>query len=144
MTVGPLDLVVLGFEGNRFTGEISDELNRLVSAGTVRLVDLVFATKDGEGNLALVEVKDAKDDDLAPYADFVDQLAGLLTIEDLEALGQDIPPNSSAAVLLFEHTWAIGLKEAITRAGGFVIATEHIAPETIDALNQELATASSI
>jgi hypothetical protein len=142
MTVGPLDLVVLGFEGNRFTGEIANELDRLVSSGTIRLVDLVFAIKDVEGNLAIEEIQDTKNEDLAPYAGLVDQLAGLLTMEDLEALGDQIPANSSAGIMLFEHTWAIGLKEAIVRAGGFVVATEHIAPETVDALNEELATAS--
>jgi Family of unknown function (DUF6325) len=143
MTVGPLDLVVLGFEGNRFSGEIVEELDRLVSAGTIRLVDLVFASKDADGGLSVDEIQDLKDEDLAPFAGLVDQLGGLLTMEDLEALGEGIPANSSAGILLFEHTWAVALKEAVARAGGFVIATEHIAPEMVDALNAELAASGS-
>jgi Family of unknown function (DUF6325) len=143
MTVGPLDLVVLGFEGNRFSGEIVEELDRLVSAETIRLVDLVFASKDADGGLSVDEIQDLKDEDLAPFAGLVDQLGGLLTMEDLEALGEGIPANSSAGILLFEHTWAVALKEAVARAGGFVIATEHIAPEMVDALNAELAASGS-
>jgi hypothetical protein len=93
MTVGPLELVVLGFEGNGFTGEVADELDGLVSAGTIRLVDLAFATKDAEGHLTWAEVQGTTDEHLALGTRLVDQVDRFLTLKDLETFGEASRPT---------------------------------------------------
>ena len=138
MTLGPLEYTVIGFDGNRFNGEIAREIGKVVESGTIALVDVVFVTKDIDGNPAVVEL-DAKDDPrFADFAGMLDGLLGLLTPEDVEKLAADLPANTSALVLLFEHRWAVGIKKAIIGAGGFLIARETIAPEALEALNAEL------
>jgi hypothetical protein len=138
MTLGPLEYTVIGFDGNRFNGEIAREIGKVVEAGTIALVDAVFITKDIDGNATVVEI-DAKDDPrFADFAGLMDGLMGLLTPEDVEAIADDLPTNTSALALLFEHRWAIDVKNAIGAAGGFLISRTTISPEILELVNAEL------
>jgi hypothetical protein len=138
MTLGPLEYTVIGFEGNRFNGEIAKEIGAVVDAGIIALVDVVFITKDIDGNAAVVEI-DAKDDPrFAGFAGMLDGLMGLLTPDDVERLADELPTNTSALVLLFEHRWAVGLKEAMQAAGGFLISRTTVPPELLELVNAEL------
>jgi uncharacterized membrane protein len=122
---GPVDLVLLSFPGNQFTGEIAPALGDLVSSGTVRILDLVFITKDADGNVAAVEL-DQLGDVGAGFEDVEGEVNELLTEEDIEAAGEELEPNSSAALLMFENTWAARLVSAIRGANGEVVAHERI------------------
>ena len=138
MTLGPLEYTVVGFDGNRFNGEIINEIEKVVDAGIIALVDVVFITKDIDGEAAVIEI-DAKDDPrFAGFAGLLSGLEGLLTPEDVETIAEDLPTNTSALVLLFEHRWAVGLKEALVGAGGFLISRTTIAPEILELVNAEL------
>jgi hypothetical protein len=138
MTLGPLEYTVIGFDGNRFNGEIAKEIGKVVDAGTIALVDAVLITKDIDGNVAVVEI-DAKDDPrFADFAGLLDGLVGLLTPEDVAALAEDLPTNTSALALLFEHRWAVAVKEAIGAAGGFLISRTTVPPEILELVNAEL------
>jgi uncharacterized membrane protein len=121
----PVDLVLLGFPGNQFTGDIAPALRDLVSSGTVRILDLVFITKDADGNVAGVELSDLGDAGAA-FEDVDGEINELLTDEDIEAAGEELAPNSSAALLMFENTWAGRLATAIREANGEVVAYERI------------------
>jgi uncharacterized membrane protein len=121
----PVDLVLLGFPGNQFTGDIAPALRDLVSSGTVRILDLVFITKDAGGNVAGVELSDLGEAGAA-FEDVDGEINELLTDEDIEAAGEELEPNSSAALLMFENTWAGRLATAIREANGEVIAYERI------------------
>ena len=101
----PVDLVLLGFPGNQFTGDVAPALADLVSSGTVRILDLVFITKDADGNVAGVEL-DQLGDVAAGFDDVDGEVSGLLTDEDIAAAGEELELNSSAALLMFENTWA--------------------------------------
>jgi len=137
MTLGPLEYTVIGFDGNRFNGEIINEIEKVVDAGIIALVDVVFITKDIDGEAAVVEI-DAKDDPrFAGFAGMMDGLMGLLTPEDIDQIAEGLPTNTSALVLLFEHRWAVGLKEAMQGAGGFLISRSTIAPELLEIVNAE-------
>ena len=138
MTLGPLEYTVIGFDGNRFNGEIAREIGKVVDSGTIALVDVVFVTKDIDGNPAVVELDAKEDPRFADFAGMLDGLMGLLTPEDIEKLADDLPSNTSALVLLFEHRWAVGVKEALIGAGGFLIARETISPEILEMVNAEL------
>jgi len=143
MTLGPLEYTVIGFEGNRFNGEIAKEIGAVVDAGIIALVDVVMVTKDIDGNAAVIEI-DAKDDPrFASFAGMLDGLMGLLTPEDIEKIASELPTNTSALVLLFEHRWAVNIKEAIGAAGGFLISRTTVPPEVLELVNAELEAAAA-
>ena len=138
MTLGPLEYTVIGFDGNRFNGEIAKEIGAVVDAGIIALVDVVMITKDIDGNAAVIEI-DAKDDPrFAGFAGLLDGTMGLLTAEDIESIAEGLPTNTSALVLLFEHRWAVAIKEAIGAAGGFLVSRTTVPPEILELVNAEL------
>jgi uncharacterized membrane protein len=138
MSLGPIEVVVLGFPENRFTGEILPELERLVQSDTISIVDGVFASKDGDGATTFVEFDSLEDDEFAALAGVLERVEGLVSDEDVEDLTESLPPNSSAAVLVFEHTWAIPLRDALVRGGGELVANLRIPSSVVDEI---LATA---
>lgn len=141
MTIGPLELVVIGFEGDNFRGEIAAELNRVQTRGEIRVIDLVFVRKDSTGQVSSVEVEELEENYRARYGTLLADLRGLLTDEDVIRLSEQLAPNTAAMLMLFEHVWAIGLKEAVRNAGGRLLAEERINPEAVAALTTELEEA---
>jgi hypothetical protein len=86
-----------------------------------------------------MESHDLSDPELAPFTHIIEDVVGLFTPEDLQQLAEEVPPNSAALITLFEHTWAVGLKEAIADAGGHLLLSERVSSEALEELNQELA-----
>ena len=127
---GPVDIVLFRFPGNQFTGEIAPALGDLVSSGTVRILDLVFIIKDADGNVAGVEL-DQLGDAAAGFDNVEGEVNELLTDEDIEAAGEELEPESSAALLMFENTWAARLTSAIRSANGEVVAFERVPHEAL-------------
>jgi len=138
MTLGPLEYTVIGFEGNRFDGSIANEIQRVVESGVIALVDVVFVTKDVDGIVEGIELDNKDDARFAGFAPLLQGTRGLLTAEDVDHLASGMPTDTSALVLLFEHRWAVHVKQAIMDAGGFLISRETIAPEALEMLNAEL------
>ena len=141
MTIGPLELVVFGFTGTKFKGEIAPELQRLHNSGTVRIIDLIFVAKDKDGNLLATEVEQEDEAYRKHYGKLIVDLRGLLTSEDVARLAEGIPNDTAGLVILFEHAWAVGFKEALMRAGGTPIASERISPEVMEEMAEELEAA---
>lgn len=141
MTLGPLEYTVIGFEGNNFDGSIADELGRVVDSGVIAIVDLVFMGKGEDGNLRIIELDNKEDPRFDAFSPMLQGLTGLLTEDDIEEIGADLRPNTSALVIMFEHRWAVRLKEAMINAGGFLVARETIRPESLELLNAELEAA---
>ena len=125
---GPLEYVILGFDGNRFTGEILPKLIEIGQQGCVRLVDLVFISKDEAGSLTLLEISDLAEEEATAYEPLLNEFHGLLTAEDVTEVALELPQNSSAAVALFEHRWAMGLQWAVRAAGGQMLGSGFIHP----------------
>jgi hypothetical protein len=140
MTLGPLDVVALAFPGNQFKGEILPELNAIRASGVVRIIDLLFLQKDEQGHLTITEVSDLKGEEAQRYRHFVGDPSGLLTQEDIALVANDVPLNSSAALLLLEHAWAVGLRDAIRRAGGSVVMLGRVDPQVVALVDEELAS----
>ena len=138
MTLGPLEYTVIGFDGNRFNGEIAKEIEKVVEKRIIRLVDVVFVTKDIDGDVTVVEIDNKDDKRFADFAPMMSDLMGLLTPEDIAQLADGLPTNTSALILLFEHRWAEKIKDAIAGAGGFLISRTTIAPEVLEMVNAEL------
>ena len=138
MTLGPLEYTVIGFEGNDFTGAIADEIQRVVDQGTIRLVDLVFIAKDRAGDVMILELDSKDDPRFAGFAPLLAGLSGMFTSEDVEAIAEGLPVDTSALAVLFEHRWAERLKDAIVAAGGFLVSRTTVPPEVLEAVNSEL------
>jgi uncharacterized membrane protein len=137
--VGPVDIVMIGFDGNEFHGEIAPELLDLVQAGIVRLLDGVFVYKDGDGAVGSLEIG-AMGPDLHPlFVDVDGQLGlGLLDAEDVDTVGKDLQPNTSALMLVFENAWAARLATAVRNANGTLLEFARIPAEAVaQAMAQE-------
>ena len=102
--------------------------------GTIRIIDLLFAIKDDEGTLAVLELNDMGDETLAVFAPEPSELQDTLTEEDGHALGARLENNSSAAILLFENVWATKFADAMRNANGELILNERIPRAVIDEL----------
>ena len=133
MSLGPVEVLMLRFPGNRFRGEIAPALADLVDSGTVRVIDLLFAIKDADGDLDVLELTDMEGD-LSVFAPATSELANTLTEDDARVLSRSLPNNSSAAILLFENTWAKTFVDAVSRADGEVILNERIPRAAVDEL----------
>jgi hypothetical protein len=145
MSIGPVQLIVLGFDHPRFHGEIVAELERLRENDAVRVIDALAVYKDAEGDLEVAHLSNLSGDEAGELGRVVGALVGLevegeegLAIADMggEPLAEqegwdvldDIPRDSAAALLLIEHHWAVPLRDAIVRANGFRIGDGFISP----------------
>jgi uncharacterized membrane protein len=132
MDLGPIEILVVGFPGNQFTGEIAPALAELVQSGMIRVIDLVFVAKDADGDVVGIELSDIDESAGSAFRPHVEDPSGLLADEDIQDLGADLAPNSSAAILLFEHVWATKFRDAVLDSGGELIASIRIPKEAID------------
>ena len=133
MTLGPIDLVVFGFPGSRFTGDIRPRILDLVERDIVRIVDALFITKDDAGDVMIVELEELTDDpDALDFASSLAEQLDLISAEDAVELAADLAPGSSALALVFEHTWMIPVRDAIASSGGVLLAEVRVPPEVID------------
>lgn len=138
MPMGPVEVLVVDFPGNRFTGKIKPALAELVQQGTIRIIDLLFIRKDADGTVTVVELEQLDPEEAAPLADLEGEAGSLLTAEDIEAAVQAMPPNSAAAMLVWENVWAARFAEAVREAGGEVLLNVRIPHAVIEeALAQE-------
>jgi hypothetical protein len=129
--LGPVDYLVVEFPAGQanFTGEIAEELLRLVDAGTIRLIDLLIVAKEDNGDLDIVELSELED--LGPLQRIEGELAELLAEEDLVNLATAMEPGSVAGVLVYENLWAAPFASATRRAGGQLIANGRIPIQAI-------------
>jgi uncharacterized membrane protein len=150
MTIGPVQMLVVGFEGDKFTGEIAKELARLKEGDIIRVIDLLFVKKDANGELEILQHSDLNLDEAHEFGAVVGALVGFGAGGEEEAttaaiaganemddghffdesevwyLADAIPEGMATAVALIEHRWAIPLRDAIARAGGHALADEWI------------------
>lgn len=138
MTLGPLEYIVIGFEGNKFDGSIAREIGRVVDKDVIRLVDVVFVTKDAEGNAAVLELDNKDDPRFAGFAPLLGNSMALFTPEDTVELAASLPANTSGLAILFEHRWAEDIKDAMRAAGGFLVSRSVVPPEILEAVSAEL------
>ena len=138
MSLGPIELLVLKFPGNQFSGEIIPALAELVEDGTVRIVDLLFAVKNTEGEVRVLEFSDLDPDIMGQWDPLVSDVTPMLNEDDARELTASLENNSSAAILLFENTWATRFVDAVSNANGEVVVNERIPRAVIQELTAEL------
>lgn len=124
---GPFEVAVLEFPGSEFNGEIVPALVELVESGIVAIVDLVVVVREEDGSVEVLEVSA-----LPEVFDGLEGAAGaLLSEDDLDAIAGNLSPGSTAAVVVWEDTWAARLRDAIADAGGRVVAHDRLDAETV-------------
>ncbi|HEX2373606.1 MAG TPA: hypothetical protein VHO93_06445 [Actinomycetota bacterium] len=153
MAIGPVQLLVLGFREPDFQGEIRDELNRLRDSDLVRVIDALAVRKDADGEIQVLHESQLSNDEQEAFgaliggliglgaageegfeigaergAEAVDERGGVLDEEQAWDVVEEIPEDSAGLLVLLEHRWAIPLRDAIARAGGFRLASEFISP----------------
>ncbi len=134
MGVGPVDVIIIGFPGNKFTGKIAPAIMELVEAGTIRVIDLLFVMKDGTGAVTTIAAKDL-DPDTGPSFMAIDiAQPGALGNEDAEEVSDDLPLNSSALLIAFENSWAAKVVAACQEADAVVIDQIRIPADVVQAV----------
>ena len=133
MSIGPVEYMIVAFPGNRLKGEIVPALAELVEAGTLRIIDLAFVMKDTDGVVVTAEMGDLDSEVFKSFDALSPETMGLLNQEDLAAAGEELEPNSSAALLVWEDVWATKLRDAILNAGGELLDLERIPHEVVKA-----------
>ena len=154
MAIGPVQLIVLGFNHPQFHGEIAAELERLKENGAVRVIDALAVHKDADGQLEVAHMSNLDGDEAREFGRTIGALIGLgvegeegmeagaligeaaaaedgvqvFSDEDAWDVIEDIPNDSAAALLLIEHHWAVPLRDAIARAGGYRLSDGFISP----------------
>ena len=134
--LGPVDYLIVEFPAgaSNFTGEMAEELLKLVDAGTIRLIDVLILTKNDDGSVDAIELEDL--DDLGEFQRIEAELAEMLAEEDVEHLAAAMDPGSTAGVLIWENLWAAPFASAARRAGGQLIANGRIPAQAIIAAVQ--------
>ena len=140
-SIGPVEYVVIAFPGNRFKGEIVPALAELVDNNVIRIIDVAFIKKDADGNASMFEY-DTLDDVLAfGFAEVDGEAGGVLNDEDLELAAEALAPDTSAALIVWEHRWAARVAQSIRDAGGRIVAGERVPDEIVEQALADLATA---
>ncbi len=163
-TIGPLQLTVIGFDSSSVTSEIVEKLRAVRENGSIRVIDLLFVAKDEGGRITTMETTDLTKEEAMHFGAVIGGLIGLgaageagavasalegafavaerdlgLSSSDIKLLADDLPSGSSALIVLFEHIWALELKEAIINANGVLLAQGLISPEALMGVGEELA-----
>ena len=131
---GPVSLVVISFPGNEFRGEIAPALGDLVASGTIRVIDIVFVSKDEDGNVLSVEMSELDEAIVNQIDPVVSEVSSLLGEDDIAQIADMLEPNSSAAMLLFENAWASTFTTAVRNANGEVLMNELIPAAVVNAV----------
>ena len=124
--LGPVDWIVVEFPGSRFNGEMAPALRDLVERDLVRVLDLLVLKKDADGTLEAFELSDLDPAEIGELRTYEAELATLLSEEDVTAIGEAIEPGNSAAVLVWENSWAAPFASAVRRSGGQLVASGRI------------------
>jgi hypothetical protein len=133
MAVGPVDIFIIGFPGNKFTGRIAPAILDLVENGTIRVLDLLFVMKDAEGVVTSLKASDL-DDQGAEFLSIDIAQPGALGHEDAEEVSDDLPSNSAAMLIAFENLWAVEVVDALQAADAVLIDSIRIPADVVAAL----------
>ena len=124
--LGPVDYIVVEFPGSKFNGEIAPALDDLVDRGIVRVLDLVVLQKDDKGAIEAIELPDLDESEAGSLRAYETALAMLLSEEDVLNVAAAIEPGTTAAVLVWENTWAVPFATAVRHSGGQLVAGGRI------------------
>lgn len=169
MTLGPVQFVLVGLDNDKMKGEVARQLWRASDTGQIRILDALAIQKTRDGDVVSLGATDLSPDQRAQLGALIGGLMGFgatgtregaevgatmaaesfaehdfgLSDEDIESIADSIPAGKTALMVLFEHRWAIPLKEALQDAGGVMLAQGMVRPETLMAFGADLAAAEA-
>ena len=133
MALGPVEYVMIEFPSTKAIGDIVPALQELVTSGTVRIIDLMFIRKDAAGHTQPLEVNQLDGADALRYESLDAEIDDLVNARDIEIAASELSPDSIAAVLVWEDTWATRFAETMRAAGGRVVEDDRIPHEVVEA-----------
>ena len=128
--MGPIDYILVEWPGRQPNGEVAPHLVDLVDRGLIRILDLAFVAKGEDGSVAAVELADLGGE-VGELAVFEGASSGLLCDEDIDEAAGALEPGTSAALLVFENTWAAPFAAAVRRSGGQLVASGRIPVQAV-------------
>jgi hypothetical protein len=138
--MGPIDYLVVLFPGNQFNGKIAPVLSKLEKEGIIRVIDLIFITKDKEGKVGTMEIRNLGCEVGDSFKVFSHNLKEWLSLDDIETIAATLPVNTSSVAMLFENLWALKLKEAAMDGGAQILAQGRIPHElVVEAMKERAA-----
>ena len=131
-TYGPVEILLISFDGDRPGAALGEALTDLIADKTITLLDLIFVSRSAEGDLRIVEVEDLPEK--AQLPDLALGELGLAGLDDVEELAAELPPGTSAAVLVVELAWARHFASVLAASGGAVLHQERIPAAVVNAV----------
>jgi len=141
MTYGPIDFLALEFKTENLKGEILPALVELVDQKIVRVIDLVIIQKYEDGTHGIVELSQMGSDMLEIFDPLKVEVNGMIQVEDIEGIAEQMANGTSVAALLFENLWAIKFKETVLRANGRLIEHLRVPHEIVEEVVETFAKA---
>ncbi len=132
MAIGPVEYIVIEFPGNQFRGDIMPALKELVAKRTIHVIDGIVIRKDARGNVQWFEIDQLGGDEAKPFDELEGEILDLVNAEDIVLAAQGLAPNSTAALLVWEDSWATQLANAVRNARGRVVAHERIPNQVVE------------
>ena len=129
----PVEYIVIEFPGNQFNGDVAPALAELIATGTVRIIDLLFVTKDAAGEVGWLELGDLDSDVAAAFDALEGEVGGLVSEEDVAEVAANLSADSSAVLIVWENTWADRFAQAVVASSGQVVAHERIPVAVVEA-----------
>ena len=133
MAVGPVEYIVIAFPGNEFKGEIAPALRELVDNKTIDIIDLAFIHKDAAGDVTILELEQEGSEIFEAFETLAAKRGGLVSDEDMLSIAEALDPSSSAAILVWEDTWAERFVSAVRNAGGVVVDLQRVPAVVVEA-----------
>ena len=128
---GPIDYIIVGFEGNKFDGSILKAIGDAIDQGVIALVALSVISKSQDGTVTLVDIAQSQDETAVEFSQKHAPSGDHVTQEDIDEVADLLENNTSAGLLVVEQLWAIPLKEALIKANGVLVAEGRIHPEAV-------------
>lgn len=133
MPLAPIEILTLAFPGNRFTGRILPELAKVVENDTITIIDGLFVSVDEMGEVTYTEFDElGQNSDASALTELIERFDELISEDDVAELASGLDSNSSAAILVFEHTWMKPLRDAIVESDGILIDSVRVPGLVID------------
>jgi len=134
---GPIDYIVVSFDGLNFEGKVLDALHEATENGAIKVLDVAVVARDGEGNTTTVELADVENDLVKAIAESNGSGMGVITDEDIEEISELLEDNTAAGLLIIEQLWAIPLKKALLEANGTLVAEGRIHPDAQEEIDSK-------
>lgn len=134
---GPIDYIIVGFEGNKFDGQILKAIEEASNQGIINVLALALVSKNDAGDVTTIDAINLGDEYLIEFEQSTKANKDIVTKEDIDEVGDLLENNTTAGLLVIEQVWAKPLKQAIINANGVLIAEGRIHPDANEELNEK-------